>query len=654
MPSDRQRLLDRPHEEPAGSPPADAGTAEAGTAGSGPAAGTDAAGPDGDPDKTATPDNAAPDGPATARPARWAPALCGVALLLVAAAFAGGRSQASWAMGGYWAGQLLLVSAAGAACLLPRISPAGRTGALFGFTAAQFLIKVAYSPVHVKFADELQHWQTTLGMLDSGRLFPTNHSLPISPVFPGLEILTVVVMKTTGLSFFPAALVVCGLSTMLLTAAVLLLVRQMTPRWDVVALVTLVYLCNPNHGFFTSMYLYTTPALPLLVLALAQAVSLLRDPRRPVGRVALGLVCAGGVLVTHHLTMVVCLVLLATIAVSAALVRPVRRSAAALGALAAGSVALSVAWVALVAPDTVGYLGGPLLALGETFTQFGAVESGQVAGAASSKPLVETAFSLAAILVLAGAAGLLGLRSWRRRERWLAVLLIGVAGLEALIVIIRVVSPRGEELAGRSPAYVTLVVAAVLGLGLHRLPAAVRRGRVWLAGAAAALLVLFVGGITAGWPPSWLRLPGTYHAAGYEAAVDAHTLQLGWWSREHLPAGGRFISDFGNQTVLGTIGGLDPVNSPAPMFYRPEFDWGDRSMVQDLEIRYVVVDRRITLAPPARGTFFIGDPPEGGTDTSGPFPAASLTKFDTTQGTGIVFDDGTIRVYDLSNSRYAW
>jgi hypothetical protein len=586
------------------------------------------------------------------RTAWWGLPLSAVALLLVAIAFDGGRSGAGWATGVYWAGQLLLVGAVGAACLLPRVAPAGRVAALFGFTAAQFLIKVAYSPLNVKFADELQHWQTTLGMLDSGRLFPTNYSLPISPVFPGLEIVTVVVMRTTGLAFFPAAMVVCAVSTMLLTAAVLVLVRQLTARWDIVALVTLLYMCNPNHGFFTSMFLYTTPALPMLVLALAQVASLMRQPARPAGRVALALVLVGCVLVTHHLTMVVTVVLVVAAAPLAALIRPMRKAAAPLAVLAAGTLGLTVAWVAAVAPATVGYLGGPILALGETFTQAGSVRGAQVAGAASSKPLIETAFSLAAILVLAGTAGLIGLWALRRKRRALALVLIGVAGLEALIVLIRVVSPRGEELAGRAPAYVTLLVAVAVALGLDAM-GNLRRGRAWTAGGTVALLVLFIGGITAGWPPNWLRLPGTYHAAGYEAAVDAHTLQLGWWSRTNLRPGDRFLSDFGNQMVLGTIGGLDPVNSPAALYYRPDFDWQDRSMVQALQVRYVVVDRRITLESPTRGTFFIGDQPVG-VDTSGPFPAAALSKFDTTPGTGIVFDDGIIRVYDLSTSRYAW
>ncbi|GAA0811266.1 hypothetical protein [Spirilliplanes yamanashiensis] len=571
-----------------------------------------------------------------------------LAFLLVAVAFAGGRAQAGWATEVYWAGQLLLVGVAGLACLLPRLTPAVRVGTLFAFTAAQFGIKVAYSPVNVKFADELQHWQTTLGMLDADRLFPTNYSLPISPVFPGLEVLTVVVMRVTGLAFFPAAMLVCLASTMLLTAGVLALVRQVTPRWDVVALATLIYLTNPNHGFFTSMFLYTTPALPLLALALTQVVSLLRRPDRPAGRVLLGLLFSGGVLVTHHLTMVVCVALLTAAALAAVVFR---RAARALGALWLGVCAMTAAWVAFVAPAAVGYLGGPLLALLETFAHLGAARPGQAA-AASTKPLTETLLSVSAILVLGGAAGLLGLLALRRRQWWVATLLIGVAALEAAIVIIRVVSPRGEELAGRSPAYVTLLVALVVALGLARLGVALRGAR-WHLGAGLALLVLFVGGITAGWPPYWLRLPGTYYAAGYEASVDAHTLQLGWWSREHLPTGGRFLADFGNQNVLGTIGGLDPVNSPVEMFYRPGFDWGDRSMVQALSIRYVVVDRRIVTQPPVRGTFFIGDHPDG-LDTSGPFPAGSLTKFDTTDGMGVVFDDGVIRVYDLRNSRYAW
>ncbi|WP_344167581.1 hypothetical protein [Pilimelia columellifera] len=602
---------------------------------------------------------AEPTAPASAPPGRLAgPAVAplvgaGLAALTVSVAFAAARAGAGWAHPVYWAGQLLLIGAVAAAVLSPRVSPAGRLLAVFGFTAAQFVIKLAYAPLRFRFADELQHWQTTLGMADAGRQFPTNHSLPISPRFPGLETLTLTVMRATGLSFHPAAVLVCAASAMLLTAALLLLLREVTSRPELLTLAALVYLCNPNHGFFTAMFLYTAPALPMLALCLTQAVSLLRQPAGPARRLAAGLLFAGAVVVAHHLTMVVALALLTLAAAAGAAIRRLRPAARPLATLAGGAWALAAAWVWLVAPQVVDYLGGPLVALAQTFARLGAVRPDVVAGSAGAKPLVETALSLAAILVLAGATAALGWWALRARRLLLAATMAAVTAVEGAIVVIRVVSPRGEELAGRAPAYLTLLVALALALGLAQLPPATLAGRRWRLGVGAALMVVFCGGLTAGWPPYWLRLPGRHLPAGYEAAVDTRTMELGWWSRRRLPAGGRFVADFGNQTVVGTIGGLDPVGHAAALFHRPGFDYADRSAVQDLRIRYVVADRRLTQVPAPRGSYFL-DPPPSDADPTRPLPAGALEKFAAVEGVGVTFDDGVIRVYDLSNSRYAW
>lgn len=617
----------------------------------------------------------------------------GLAALLVSVAFAVARAGGPGAHPLYWAGQLTLIAGTAAAVLAPRVPGAARVAALFAFTAAQFVVKMAYAPVRFRFADELQHWRTVLDMTATGRQFGVNHGLPISPRFPGLETVTLTLMRATGLSLHPAAVAVCAASTLLLTGALLVLLHEVTDRPDVLALAALVYLCNPNHGFFTAMYLYATPALPMLVLALAQAASLVRRPRGPAGRVVAGWFFAGVVAVTHHLTLVVCLALLTAAVPAAAAVPGWRRATAPLAALAAGAWALAAAWVWGVAPETVTYLGEPLVALARTLTQLGGVRAATVAGSASAKPLVESVLSLAAILVLAGATAVLAWWAARRRRPVLAAFLGAVTAVEAAIVVIRVVSPRGEELAGRAPAYVTLLVAVALAAGLGRVadtrrpggsptaatpggrraPAADRPGRSSAAApgdrrrpspvgvvaarpraaAAGAVVVVFVGGITAGWPPYWLRLPGPHLPAGYEAAVDARTMALGWWTRRHLPPGARFVADFGNQSVVGTVGGLDPVSEAAGLFHRVGFDPRDRATVQRLRVRYLVADRRITLAPAPRGNYFLGPLPPGA-DPHRPLPAGALDKFDVVEGAATSFDDGVIRVYDLGQSRYAW
>ena len=62
-------------------------------------------------------------------------------------------------------------------------------------------------------------------------------------------------------------------------------------------------------------------------------------------------------------------------------------------------------------------------------------------------------------------------------------------------------------------------------------------------------------------------------------------------------------------------------------------------------VGFLWVDARLSQQPPVTGSFFLADP-RGGQNLT-PLPKANLTKFDTVTFIRRVYDDGTIRIYDL-------
>jgi hypothetical protein len=611
-------------------------------------------------------------------------ALTAIAVLLVAIAHARGRDGLSGAIPMFWSGQVLLGATALSAIASRRTSAFGRYLALFCFTTGQFLVKWTYSPLQFKFADELQHWQTFLGMDASNQLFPENLSLPISPRFPGLESLTIAVMRVTGLDFHPAALVVCLASFLVTTAAVLTLVRRFTRRSDIAAFATFLYLVNPSQVFFTSAYLYATPALPLLVLVGLECVTLLQGTDRPRLHARLAVLFGLAVLVTHHLTMTLCLLAVAAFTVVSLFGRTSRRATPTLLAVTAILGLSSAVWVGYIAPDTVAYLSEPYETLLSTFQrtdQAGAA----IGSAAAQRPFAETLLSVGMVLALSGACGLLALALWARRRFRLGIALAIASLAEASLILVRLTSQQGGELAGRAFPYVTLLVVVALAAGLDIVlgsrpidPSPGRRSatsatsapptqrpdatpgdrrltRPVRVGAALMGLLVFVGGITTGIPAFWHRIPTGYLPAGFESSVDGRSTAVAWWSREALPPGTRFVTDAGTNQLLGTLGGLDPVAAGGRLFYRGAWDPRDTAQLDASAVELIVVDRRITSAPAATGDYFNGfDPPEDPIlpDQGEPFPQRLLDKFTAMQDLSIVYDDGTTVIYAVRGSRY--
>jgi len=98
-----------------------------------------------------------------------------------------GHAGAPWADALYWLGQAMVLVPVSARLLSRRVVAAAETVALIAIlTVAEYLIRICYSPAAFTYPDELEHWRSTVDVLQTGHLFTANDLLPISPHFPGL------------------------------------------------------------------------------------------------------------------------------------------------------------------------------------------------------------------------------------------------------------------------------------------------------------------------------------------------------------------------------------------------------------------------------------------------------------------------------------
>ncbi|MGH9068582.1 MAG: hypothetical protein ACRD0J_14010 [Acidimicrobiales bacterium] len=163
--------------------------------------------------------------------------------------------------------------------------------------------------------------------------------------------------------------------------------------------------------------------------------------------------------------------------------------------------------------------------------------------------------------------------------------------------------------------------------------------------------MLFLGGLAIGWPASWERVPGGFVPGGFERSVGAPNVDAARWAANVLGPGHRISGPFMDFILMGTLGNQNPVQGVAPLFYAKSFTPATAGLVKQASLRYVVVDRRLTQALPASGSYFPQDPRSG--QLTKPLSPQTIAKFNQVAGVSRVYDGGNIMVYDLQGSRYA-
>jgi hypothetical protein len=584
-------------------------------------------------------------------------------VVVVAAADTAGRlghAGAPWADWLYWLGQALILAPAWARMISRRpLCAAGAVTIVGLLTVAEYLVKVCYSPAAFVSPDELTHWRSTVDILRTGKLFTVSYLLPIGPRYPGLEEITAALASVTGLAAVTAGLIVAGVAHLMFVCALYILYRNVSGSDRIAGLSVLLYASNPLFQSFASMFIYQTAALPFLALTVLAAWQLAAPATASrAGWLTVAVLSVAATAVTHHVTSYLLTVTLAGVALAGLLTgdRRTRNWAALLALLSAVTAA---GWLAVAAPQTVGYLQP---AAEGTLQGFRGVLASGHSGArpVATGPLGNQALSAAGVLIMSAMLPVGWWQAWRRyrRQAWVVAMAIGSASWY-VIVAVRLAVADGSELAGRAGTFVYVPAAFIAALGLAHFtgvfggPAAVRRRRRPIAAAAvlAGGLVLLFNGLANGWPPYWERLPGPHQVAGTERSVGPEEIAAATWALAALGPGNRFAADSGSYPVIGSYGDQEPVRDIGYLYTSPVFTASDARRAQLQALRYVLVDRRLASALPASGEYFPVDRNAG--RYSHPLPAADLTKFDHVPGVARVYDSGDIVIYDLTRAGYA-
>lgn len=600
----------------------------------------------------------------------WLPVLSVIsALALVAVALGLWASAAAWAPGLFWGGLLVLFLPIATRMAWRVVSRWERIGLLLLAAVMLYLVKILRNPLNFNAFDEFLHWATAEDILSQGKLFAPNSLLPISPLYPSLEIVAVALASVTGLPLFASALVMLGVLRAVFVCTLFLLFERITGSSRLAAISCIIYMGNSSFMFFDTSFLYESLGLVLMVLALLAAHYAETDAQRRWVYVSVFAVPFLMVLAaTHHVTAFLTAFFLTVLAALAFLKPTAAGPRVAATVLVATAVLSSVGWSILIGNPVLQYLG-PLLenglgALYRLVVNLAPARKLFVAADGIAAPPWQLAATLCAValtalaltlgffrtLSLAGTqvrrSGKLISVSWT--NSWL-VFLTMLTVLFPMTLALRLTG-SGWELGSRLAPFVFLGVAPVAAVAA----VAIWRGRStspWRAAAlGAACTAVFFGGVLASWGTD--EIPRRYRVSAEAASVEPMGVGAAEWTRRWLGTGHRCVADRINRLLLATYGRQEvlttlrnPVDTSGLLFAEklgPE----ELNALKVNDVDCVLVDMRLSQALPRVGVYFeVGESDR--LHTAPPDPMA-LLKFNQQREVSRPFDNGHIVIYDVA------
>ncbi len=555
-----------------------------------------------------------------------------------------------------WLGLLIIFVPAVVRLISPAASRFERLSLLCVIGICFYLVKVMFSPLYFSYFDEFLHWRTADDIVSSGHLFSSNGLLPVSPFYPGLEIVTDAFAKLSGLSTFISGTIVVGIARLSLIFALFMLYEFITKSARIAGIATVIYATNPHYLFFDAQFAYESLALPLALcmLFLMARSETAKSNRRWITFAAW--LILGTVVVTHHVTDFFFDGLFILWVAIYLFRRPATLPRSSLACTALLAIVLSLAWINLPGNPVVAYLSpyfeGALSELGHVLAGTSSARPLFAAYSGPTTPLWQRVLALSSVglIALCLPFGLLCL--WQRYRSNALMLALGITSLLYPLSHLFRFTNFGSELPDRAAALLFIPIACVLAVFITQFWPTKHLSWKHITLITWAIVVLFLGGFILGSGPPKELLPGPYVVAADTASIEPEGIQAATWAHFYLGPNNRIATDRTNELLMGTFGDqyiVSPSDSKLDeeaIFFSATLGSYGVSVLQQAHVRYLVIDLRLSKALPQVGFYFDEGEPDAFQHTT-PMSIEALTKFNTIPQVNRVFDSGDIVIYDV-------
>lgn len=550
---------------------------------------------------------------------------------------------------------------------------------------ACYAVKVLGNPLHFVYYDEFLHWRTADDILTTHHLFRNNRLLPVSPYYPGLEIITNALSCMSGMDTFLSGILVIGIARLVLILALFLLNERILKSSRVASLAVLMYMVNPHFLLFDAQYGYESLALSLVVMLLVlmepyqelvlrakhlqlfparvlfakTQQSTLKNDQRMLA-ISTGIVIAALVF-THHATDFFFDLFLVMWTIVYLIMRLPASRRSYLIQITSFALTLSLVSTFCVGNPVIAYLSAFICntfqELADILQQSGAARHLFVSYSGHPTPLWEQIFTAVSVLMVMCSFPF-GLLSVLRRYRFnaLAVACCLLALGYPLSQIFRFTN-SGSELTDRLAPILFIPVAMSLAVFITQFfpvytLSVLRRGFL-----ISAMTFVFLGGVILAAGSNFALLPGPYEVAADARSVEPEGIQAAQWAATHLDDGGLVATDRINQILMGTYGDQQVATSIttkvdlSSVFLSEQLGPKEIALLRSAHVHYLVVDLRLSQSLPILG-FYYERTEEDAFYRTTPVSITALTKFRFLPNVDRIFDSGDIIIYDVESLSY--
>lgn len=533
----------------------------------------------------------------------------------------------------FWVGMFLMTVPLVFLMARRATTPSVRIALLTIYAIVTYAPKLLRNPFSPLTNDEFAHWLATYEILKTGRLFNPNPIVFMAQYYPGMHAAAAAIVNATGLDIWQAATVLILLCHIFLLLGIAALAEGLGVSSRAAVLASVIYSLNSSFFYFDSEFAYESMGVTLAIWALVayvRAVSPGSAGKRMTSCLVTVMLSAGCV-ITHHLSVLSLIVIMAVVALSLSLPALARsggwtRNAVTAWALTLAAGMMAAFWFTVAAPGTAAYLT-PYVRQGMSqLTQEieGARPAKQLFSASLNPGWEHTCGYLVVLLALAitirGVLLLIsGMRrgtlpAGHRRALWVSLSAWGLVYFPSTLFIL---SSAGSEGARRSWAFTWIGLAIVaapptvwlLDYAERRISRLSRAS--FRAGLAVAFALGMIGG-TANGADVVYRFPGPYLYGSDTRDITPELVAASDWFRDQFGPGNNIVTDrytghifaaYGAQNLARTSSGFPAYD----LFLAPPSLSTIQPLLvelQDAGYKYVVVDRRMAYFFPEAGAYF--------------------------------------------------
>lgn len=560
----------------------------------------------------------------------------------------------------FWLGLALSFLSACAIALGPRARAWHPVLALAMLGAVLWLPTFLRSPAYPIFQDELYHVQSLNLMAQLGSTRIPTTIFPIAGDYPGLELVGLSTMFSTGLDAGWAVRLVPLTLHVLIPLLAFYTIRACGLAHRAAFIGALIYMANSSFYFFHSIYSYETMGIALFLMVTLLALRRI-DPQRKqkLGTTFMLMLSMLGIVVTHHISSAMAGIMILLLFGAHFVARKGGKSPMGDAAVFAGVLWLT--WLLYSATHSLRYLSSGVIDRATAIVAFILQEqTGQRNLFSNTRlPLGEqlVAYAYPLLIGLLAAWGVLNVLLRRKDLRSPFASIPGNARLALFVfgpLVWAATAPliftRSSDMVYRAWPFLFLGVAfyAAIGLGTW----ITRGGRLaWAKTTFAVLAAAFAvaGGVIVG-----DNQAGRFHATEVHAAAGPETLtedllNAAEWVQATSGSNNIVVGDKSSAVAFSVFG---MQNSSIWQSWLP-FYTNDRSKAQEFlnknNVSYVAVDLRDSLYPARYQVYFsqaeLFHPETQNSVDRNLLPLENLTKFEQMQELQRVYDNGDIVLY---------